>query len=121
MQAIISRFINQATRHSAPAPSGGRSGASEASSRERMVRSTVLGGAVAYELNDSGYKVKVYMGGAELAEQTHSSGTTWGPEFRHADPLRGHGFTPGRRREPDPLGSDAGEFNPYVSSAPPYD
>jgi hypothetical protein len=27
----------------------------------------------------------------------------------------------GQRREPDPLGSEAGEWNPYVSSNPPFD
>jgi hypothetical protein len=85
-----------------------------------MVRSTVLGGAAAYELNDTGSVVQVYAEGAELARLTQSNSLSV-VEYRRADPLTGTWVQVGQRREPDPLGSEAGEWNPYVSSNPPFD
>ena len=84
-----------------------------------MVRSTALGGAVAFELNDAGHKVRVYAGGAELAAQSQSFGTAFAPEFRHGDALTGSWVESGQRHEPDPLGSEMGEFNPYQSFGNP--
>jgi hypothetical protein len=49
------------------------------------------------------------------------SGSAAAVEYRRADPLTGTWVQVGRRREPDPLESEAGEWNPYLSSEPPYD
>ncbi len=87
---------------------------------ERTLRSTVLGGAAAFELNDLGTVVTVYAEGAELARLLQQSSLAV-VEYRRADPLTGTWVQDGRRREPDPLWSEAGEWNPYTSSEPPYD
>ena len=69
---------------------------------ERALRSTVLGGAAVYELNDTGSVVKVYAGGAELA-RLMQQGTLAVVEYRRADPLTGSWVQVGQRREPDPI------------------
>ena len=84
------------------------------------IYSTVLGGAAALKLNDTGLVLKVYAEGAELA-RVIQGGTLASVEYRRSDPLTGAWVQSGQRREPDPLGAEAGEWNPYVSSTPPFD
>jgi YD repeat-containing protein len=84
------------------------------------VRSTVLGGRVITELNQSGQKVttNVYANGTLLAKQTSSDYVTWvhnspdgSGEWQTFD---GSIIGSARATELDPLGDDVGIENPYL-------
>jgi YD repeat-containing protein len=81
------------------------------------LRSSILGGAIVYEV---GGKRNVYLGGQKIAE--HWDGST-SAQWWHANPVTGSWIeaygTVGTRKEMDPMGADVGTHDPFVMYSNP--